>query len=101
MGITQEQVLKALSHVDDPDLKKDLVTLNMIRGIEIDGDRLRFQVVDCSGDGVVENGFVAFHLAANDIRHDFAHVPHDICTGYRTSVDQFAVLYLRTSNGID
>ena len=28
--ITRESVLKALSHVDDPDLKKDLATLGKI-----------------------------------------------------------------------
>jgi ATP-binding protein involved in chromosome partitioning len=35
MIITNEQVLKALSHVEDPDLKKDLVTLNMIKDLKI------------------------------------------------------------------
>jgi len=45
MGIKQEQVLFALRHVDDPDLKKDLVTLNMIRDIEIDGLKVKFSVV--------------------------------------------------------
>ena len=37
MGIKKEQILFALRHVDDPDLKKDLVTLNMIRDVEVDG----------------------------------------------------------------
>ena len=36
--ITRESVLKALSHVDDPDLKKDLVTLGMIEDLVIGGD---------------------------------------------------------------
>ena len=31
MAITKEQILDALKHVYDPDLKKDLVTLNMIQ----------------------------------------------------------------------
>lgn len=43
--ITREQVLNALSYVDDPDLKKDLVTLNMIRDIEINGLQVSFKVV--------------------------------------------------------
>ena len=38
--ITKEQVLEALSHVDDPDLKKDLVTLNMIKDVEVDGKKV-------------------------------------------------------------
>ena len=43
--ITKEKVLAALSHVDDPDLKKDLVTLNMIKDIEIKGKEVSFSVV--------------------------------------------------------
>ncbi len=43
--LTKEQVLNALRHVDDPDIKKDLVTLNMIEGIEIDGNKLAFTVM--------------------------------------------------------
>jgi ATP-binding protein involved in chromosome partitioning len=34
--ITEEKVLAALSHVDDPDLKKDLVTLGMIQNLKIE-----------------------------------------------------------------
>jgi len=43
--ITQEQVLSALSTVQEPDLKKDLVTLKMIEDIVIDGSNLTFSVV--------------------------------------------------------
>lgn len=43
--ITKEQVLHALSHVEEPDLKKDLVTLRMIENIEITPGRLSFHVV--------------------------------------------------------
>jgi ATP-binding protein involved in chromosome partitioning len=43
--ITEEQVLKALGHVEDPDLKKDLVTLNMIRDLKIDGKKVSFTVM--------------------------------------------------------
>lgn len=35
--ISKEQVLNALRKVDDPDLHKDLVTLNMIKEVKIDG----------------------------------------------------------------
>ncbi|MFT6055397.1 MAG: ATP-binding protein involved in chromosome partitioning [Roseivirga sp.] len=44
-ALTKENVLKALRHVDDPDIKKDLVTLNMILDIEIDGNLLKFTVM--------------------------------------------------------
>src|SRR5690606_4414317 len=43
--ITREQVLHALSHVEEPDLKKDLVTLNMIQNIEILPNKIKFDVV--------------------------------------------------------
>jgi ATP-binding protein involved in chromosome partitioning len=45
MNITKEQVLEALKHVEDPDLKKDLVTLGMIKDLEIDGNNVNFTVV--------------------------------------------------------
>lgn len=44
MNIRQEDILQALSHVDDPDLKKDVVTLNMIRDLNIEGKRVSFSV---------------------------------------------------------
>jgi ATP-binding protein involved in chromosome partitioning len=43
--MTKEKVLEALSNVQEPDLGKDLVTLNMIRDIEISGNELSFTVV--------------------------------------------------------
>ena len=43
--ITKEAVLDALRNVEEPDLKKDLVTLNMIRDVEVDGKNVAFTVV--------------------------------------------------------
>ncbi len=43
--MTQDQVLKALSYVDDPDLNKDLVTLGMIQKVEIEGLKVAFDLV--------------------------------------------------------
>ncbi len=40
-----EDILKALSTVQEPDLKKDLVTLNMVKDIHIDGKNVSFTVV--------------------------------------------------------
>ncbi len=45
MNYTQEQVKMALKHVFDPDLHKDLITLNMINNIVIDKDRIQFDLV--------------------------------------------------------
>ncbi len=44
MTVSQEMVLKALSQVQDPELHKDLVSLNMIKDIEIDGGKVSFTV---------------------------------------------------------
>ena len=43
--ITQADVLDALSKVMDPELNKDLVTLNMIQNISIDGAKVSFSLV--------------------------------------------------------
>ncbi|NDC42263.1 MAG: iron-sulfur cluster carrier protein ApbC, partial [Chitinophagia bacterium] len=43
--ITKEAVLEALSNVEEPDLGKDLVTLNMVRDIAIEGKHVSFTVV--------------------------------------------------------
>ncbi|MBY0543010.1 MAG: Mrp/NBP35 family ATP-binding protein [Sphingobacteriaceae bacterium] len=42
MIITEEQVLAALRNVEDPDLKKDLVTLNMIKDVKIEDRKVGF-----------------------------------------------------------
>ncbi len=45
MQLSRDAILKTLSRVQDPDLKKDLVTLGMIQKIEINGNEVRFNVV--------------------------------------------------------
>ncbi|MCP4458620.1 MAG: Mrp/NBP35 family ATP-binding protein [Cytophagales bacterium] len=41
----REDILKALSEVQDPDLKQDLVTLKMIEDVVVDGNKISFKVV--------------------------------------------------------
>ncbi len=59
MNVTSEQVLKALSNVEEPDLKKDLVTLNMVQDIKIEGNKLSFSIVlttpACPLKAMIEN----------------------------------------------
>jgi ATP-binding protein involved in chromosome partitioning len=45
MAITKEAVIEALKNVDDPDLKKDIVTLGMVKDLEVEGNRVSFSVV--------------------------------------------------------
>src|SRR3954464_3226497 len=59
MAITKEQVLQALGNVEEPDLKKDLVTLNMIQDVHIEGNRVSFSVMlttpACPLKALIEN----------------------------------------------
>jgi ATP-binding protein involved in chromosome partitioning len=43
--ITTEKVIDALRYVDDPDLKKDIVTLGMVKDVKVDGRNVSFTVV--------------------------------------------------------
>ncbi len=43
--LTNEAVLKALSTVMDPDLKKDLVSLKMIEDLQVEGSKASFSIV--------------------------------------------------------
>jgi ATP-binding protein involved in chromosome partitioning len=43
--MTHEDILKALSEVQEPDLGKDLVTLNMIQDLQIEGNLVSFTIV--------------------------------------------------------
>ncbi len=45
MSITKEAILSALATVNDPDLKKDLVSLQMIKDVTVEGNKIRFTVV--------------------------------------------------------
>jgi ATP-binding protein involved in chromosome partitioning len=45
LTINKEKILQALSTVEEPDLKKDLVTLGMVRDVEVGLDQVSFTVV--------------------------------------------------------
>ncbi len=59
MSISEKDILQALSHVDDPDLHKDIVTLGMVRDITIDGNAIGFSIYlttpACPMKDVIEN----------------------------------------------
>jgi len=70
---TREQVLQALGNVEEPDLKKDLVTLNMIQDIKIEGNKLSFSVIlttpACPLKAMIENACrnAISHFISKDI----------------------------------
>jgi ATP-binding protein involved in chromosome partitioning len=43
--MTKEKIMEALANVQEPDLGKDIVTLNMVRDLEINENRVSFTVV--------------------------------------------------------
>ena len=43
--MTQEKILEALGKVQEPDLGKDIVTLNMVKDIVLEGNNVSFTVV--------------------------------------------------------
>jgi ATP-binding protein involved in chromosome partitioning len=43
--LTKETVIDALRNVIEPDLKKDLITLNMVENIRVDGKNVEFDVI--------------------------------------------------------
>jgi len=45
MAVSQDQVYRALSDVVDPDRGKDILRLDMVKGLKIDGDRVSFTVI--------------------------------------------------------
>lgn len=45
IAVTKEAVMAALSHVQEPELHNDLVSLNMVRDVNIEGDQVRFTVM--------------------------------------------------------
>lgn len=71
--ITEQQILDALRNVEDPDLKKDLVTLNMIENLRIQGNQVSFSVVlttpACPMKTMIENACrnAIMHLVSKDI----------------------------------
>ena len=44
MAVTAEQVTEALKGVIDPNTDKDFVSTRCIKGLKVDGDRVRFEV---------------------------------------------------------
>jgi ATP-binding protein involved in chromosome partitioning len=45
MSVSVEDIRKALSTVEEPDLKQDLITLNMVKDIAVDGNEVKFTVI--------------------------------------------------------
>ncbi|WKV11042.1 Mrp/NBP35 family ATP-binding protein [Marivirga harenae] len=89
MAVTKDSIIKALSTVDDPDFKKDLVTLNMIKDVSIDGNAVYFTVVlttpACPLKEVIKNDCInAIHKLVNADLQVFPNMTSDV-TSTRSS----------------
>lgn len=91
--MTQEQVLKALSYVDDPDLNKDLVSLNMIQKLVIAENKISFDLVlttpACPMKDSIAN---ACRTAISTMVSDSAEVAINITSNVQVSRDNNTVL---------
>jgi ATP-binding protein involved in chromosome partitioning len=70
LRMTTEKVLEALSNVQEPDLGKDIVTLGMVKDIEVEGSYVSFTVVlttpACPMKDLIKNACVnAIRLLVN------------------------------------
>ena len=68
--MTENDILKALSTVEEPDFKKDLVTLNMVEDIKIENNSVSFTVILTTPacplkDLIKSRCFDAIHLMIN------------------------------------
>ncbi len=88
--LTQETVLEILSHVIDPELGRDLVSLGMIREVVIAGDVVRFKLVLTIATCPMR------HLMAEDARQQLLSHPEieqvEIEFGVMTPEERQAVL---------
>jgi|TARA_B110000902_G_scaffold122760_1_gene143660 ATP-binding protein involved in chromosome partitioning len=91
--MTNEEVLKALGYVDDPDLNKDLVTLNMIQKLVIEGNKISFDLVlttpACPMKDSIAN---ACRTAISTMVSDTAEVEINITSNVQVSRDNNTVL---------
>ncbi|BDC98898.1 Mrp/NBP35 family ATP-binding protein [Persicobacter psychrovividus] len=83
MTINESQIIKALATVEDPDLKKDLVTLNMIKDIKIEGPTVAFKVVlttpACPLKELIKNNCIeAIHQLVDSELEVIPEMTHDV-----------------------
>ena len=84
MTLTKESVLAALSKVQEPDLHQDLVTLNMVKNVEITGDKVSLTVMLTTPacpfrariEREVKEAIIAIGAKAVDLKMD-SDVPND------------------------
>jgi len=89
---TEKEVLKALSTVIDPDLGKDMVSLNMIEDLKVKGKNVSFTVVLTTPACPLRNYFEAtcrsVVLDQTDAEHVDVHVTAKVVEKKRVTIDK-------------
>ena len=89
---TEKEVLKALSTVIDPDLGKDLVSLNMIEDLKVEGKNVSFTVVLTTPACPLRNYFEAtcrsVVLDKTDAEHVDVRVTAKVVEKKRVTIDK-------------
>ena len=89
----KEKILAALSNVDDPDLKKDIVTLGMVQDLVIEGNKVTFRLVlttpACPLKEMIKNACLnaIHHLVDKDLEVEIA-IDSMVTTQKRTTGDE-------------
>lgn len=80
MMITQDQVLHALRDVEDPEIHKSIVELDMVRNIQIDGGNISLEVVltirGCPLRTVIEKDVTDRLMALPGVEHVSVNIGH-------------------------
>lgn len=103
MNITKVQVLQALSNVEDPDLKKDLVTLNMIKDLEVSDHLVKFKLElttpACPMKDMLKNACTNAikHLVSNDLEIDIEVTSRVTTTSQGKNLDNIKNIVLVSS----
>jgi ATP-binding protein involved in chromosome partitioning len=72
----KEKILEALSNVDDPDLKRDIVSLGMVQDLKVEGNKVSFRLVlttpACPLKDVIKNACITavHHLVDANLEVD-------------------------------
>ncbi len=90
MGVSEKEIIKALSTVEEPDLKKDLITLNMIKDIKIEGEQVSFTVIlttpACPLKELIRNNCIAaIHQHVNNNLQVTVNMVADVTTNRRNA----------------
>lgn len=105
---TIDQIMNALKTVIEPELHKDIVSLNMVRDVEIEGDTARFTIVLTTPACPLKDVFVKLchdavigkvpGIARLDIRWD-SQVPTDVRLQGRMEVPMRSIIAVASGKG--